>query len=176
MQKVKLDELNRLSKDEFAKADKNNFVIVLDNVRSMNNVGSVFRTADAFLASSIYICGITATPPHREIQKTALGATETVTWAYHEETALALKQLKELGYKIYALEQTAESILLHNFKPMQTEKYAFVLGNEVEGVSVEALTYCDGSIEIPQYGSKHSLNVSVACGILAWDFVAKCCI
>ena len=174
MKKLKLEELNRIDEGQFKSAKKHNFVLVLDSIRSLNNVGSVFRTADAFLAESIYLCGITGTPPHRDIHKTALGATETVDWEHKSSISELLQELKESGYTIISLEQTNESILLNSFKPVATRKYAFVLGNEVDGVSEEALALTDLCIEIPQYGTKHSLNVSVATGILVWDYIAKC--
>lgn len=173
MIKLKLEELNRISEADFKAIDKNDFVLVLDSVRSLNNVGSVFRTADAFLAEKIYLCGITGTPPHRDIHKTALGATDTVEWHHEADIALLLAALKQQGYMIVALEQTNESITLNKFKPQLNIKYAFVLGNEVDGVSNEALTLSNMCIEIPQFGTKHSLNVSVATGILVWDYISK---
>lgn len=173
MIKLKLEELNRISASAFKETDKNDFVLVLDSVRSLNNVGSVFRTADAFLAEKIYLCGITGTPPHRDIHKTALGATDTVAWHYEADIALLLATLKQQGYIIVALEQTNESITLNKFEPKLHSKYAFVLGNEVDGVSNEALNLSDMCLEIPQFGTKHSLNVSVATGILVWDYIFK---
>ncbi len=173
MKKLKLEELNRISDSEFKEAVKHQFVLVLDSVRSLNNVGSVFRTADAFLAEKIYLCGITGTPPHRDIHKTALGATDTVAWEHREDIASLLQELKDNHYQIIALEQTNQSVLLHQFNPNMDTKYAFVLGNEVDGVSDEALALTDISIEIPQFGTKHSLNVSVATGILVWDYISK---
>ncbi len=173
MKKLVLDELNRVSVPEFKGQEKNNFVIVLDNIRSMNNVGSAFRTCDAFAASKLYLTGITATPPHREITKTAIGAQDSVDWEHVEDTAVLLDQLKSEGYKIAAIEQTDASVSLLEFQPESDDKYAFVFGNEVFGVSDEALEKVDIALEIPQYGTKHSLNISVCCGIISWDFIAK---
>lgn len=166
-----MDELGRMTVSEFKEAAKNPVVVVLDNIRSMHNVGSVFRTADAFLVEAICLCGYTAQPPHRDIQKTALGATETVDWLYYNATVDAIDDLKERGYSVYAIEQTAGSILLQNFKADPIQKLAVVFGNEVEGVSDELLKLVDGSIEIPQLGTKHSLNISVAAGIVMWKLV-----
>ena len=166
MRKLTMDELHRLSKDQFDAVEKLPVVIVLDNIRSLSNVGSVFRSADAFRIGELFLCGITACPPHREIHKTALGADETVRWRYFETTEEACRTLKEMGYKLFAVEQVADSIMLQDF---QTEpNSAFILGNEVDGVSDEALAFCDGAIEIPQEGTKHSLNVSVCSGIILW--------
>jgi 23S rRNA (guanosine2251-2'-O)-methyltransferase len=171
MRKLSMDELNRKSVDEFKQSDKMPIMIVLDNIRSMHNVGSSFRTADAFLIEGIYLCGFTAQPPHREIHKTALGATETVTWTYFEETTEAIKTLKEEGYEVWAIEQTEGSIMLDDLLMEKDEKIAVVFGNEVDGVSDEVIKICNGCIEIPQYGMKHSLNVSVAAGIVLWELV-----
>jgi len=168
-----MDELNRLSLDDFKKQEKTQVILVLDNVRSLNNVGSIFRTADAFLLEGIYLLGITATPPHREIQKTALGATESVNWKHFENPIDGIADLKERGYKIIAVEQVEKPIFLNDFKPNKKEKYAIVLGNEVEGVSDEIIKESDFCIEVPQFGTKHSLNVSVCAGILVWDFFVK---
>jgi len=165
--------LYRLTVEEFKNADKHPFVVILDNIRSQHNVGSVFRTADAFLVRGICLCGITATPPHRDIEKTALGATETVYWEYFDNTLEAINKLKGLGYTIMAVEQTSESISLLQYAPDPETKTAFVFGHEVLGVSEEALALCDGAIEIPQFGTKHSLNVSVSAGIVLWDAVTK---
>jgi len=162
-------ELNRKSIDGFKSAEKTPLVVVLDNIRSMNNVGSVFRTADAFLVEQIILCGFTPQPPHRDIQKTALGATETVQWTYQETTAAALSALHAEGYILMAVEQTEGSIMLDELIIDPTKKMALVFGNEVEGVSDEALALCDGYIEIPQSGMKHSLNISVATGIVLWE-------
>lgn len=148
-------------------------VLVLDNVRSMMNTGSVFRTADAFLLEGIYLCGITATPPHREIHKTALGATESVYWEYFEETSQAIARLREKGFQVLALEQAGGSVALQDFRPVAKQKYALVFGHEVKGVGEEVLKLCDGCLEIPQFGTKHSLNVSVTAGIVVWDFHCK---
>jgi tRNA G18 (ribose-2'-O)-methylase SpoU len=173
MLKKQMDELERLSKDEFQYATKSPLIIVLDNVRSMHNVGSVFRTSDAFLVEKIYLCGFTPTPPHREIQKTALGATESVTWEAIAETHLLINNLKEEGYLVYAVEQTHNSVALNQFTPSKDSKIALVFGNEAEGVSEETILACDGAIEIPQFGSKHSFNISVSAGIVLWDIFNK---
>lgn len=164
-----MDDLNRISVEEFKQTDKIPLVIILDNIRSMHNVGSVFRTSDAFLVNRIILCGFTPRPPHRDINKTALGATETVNWQYQESTLDAVNELKAEGYKIYGIEQVDNSIELEKFTFDKNEKIAIVLGNEVEGVDEEVLKQCDGSIEIPQFGTKHSLNVSVAAGIVIWE-------
>ena len=159
-----MEELHRLSKEAYADVEKLPVVVVLDNVRSLSNVGAVFRSADAFRIGEVFLCGITACPPHREIHKTALGADETVPWRYFETTEAACRELKAMGYKIYAVEQVEGSVMLQNFKAEQ--KMAFIMGNEVEGVGEEVLPFCDGAIEIPQEGTKHSLNVSVCSGII----------
>jgi len=166
-----MDDLNRKTTEEFKNASKLPVILVLDNVRSMNNVGSVFRTADAFLVEAIYLCGVTAQPPHREIQKTALGATETVNWKHFESTLEAVNALKAEGYKIYAVEQADKSIMLNKFTPA-SGNIALVFGNEVTGVEQAVIDVCDACIEIPQFGTKHSLNISVSAGILVWE-VAK---
>ena len=172
MRKLSMDELGRKSVADFKLADKKPLVVVMDNIRSMHNVGSVFRTSDAFLISGICLCGFTPQPPHRDIHKTALGATESVDWLYYENTADAVTALKEQGYKVYAIEQTQGSISLEQFRAnVNNETLAFVFGNEVEGVSEEVLAICDGAIEIPQYGMKHSLNISVAAAIVLWEMV-----
>ncbi|SKA07908.1 SpoU rRNA Methylase family protein [Sediminibacterium ginsengisoli] len=165
-----MDELGRKTVDEFRMADKQPLMIVLDNIRSMHNVGSVFRTADAFLAEGICLCGYTPQPPHRDIHKTALGATETVDWLYFASTLEAVNALKEKGYKVYAVEQAQGSISLEAYTAPQG-KLAVVFGNEVEGVDAAVLAQCDGCIEIPQLGMKHSLNISVAAGIVLWELV-----
>lgn len=170
MRKLKINELNRISADEFHKKEKLPLVVVLDNVRSLHNVGSVFRTSDAFLVENIYLCGITATPPHAEIHKTALGAEDTVNWKYYEQTQDAVTELKKEGYEVYAVEQVQNSIMLQNLQLDSAKKYAIILGNEVKGVQQEVVDMCDGYIEIPQFGTKHSLNVSVTGGILIWEF------
>ncbi|MEZ5015101.1 MAG: RNA methyltransferase [Chitinophagales bacterium] len=173
MQKTPNDALPRLTVDAFLHAEKNPFVVVLDNVRSLNNIGSVFRTADAFLLSGICLCGITATPPHRDIEKTALGATANVVWEYFDHTVDAIRALKDSGYKIYAVEQTDVAVYLQEFRVEKGEKAAFVFGHEVMGVSDDVLSLCDGCIEIPQFGTKHSLNIAVSVGIVLWDVLAK---
>ena len=173
MRKLLNSELKRKTVDDFKKADKLPVIIVLDNVRSMNNIGSVFRTADAFLVNSIYLCGITATPPHRDIQKTALGATDSVNWKYFKDTHLAVSELKQEGYKIYSLEQVEESISLLGFNPDPNDKIAFVFGHEIKGVAQEIIDISDHSIEIPQLGTKHSFNISVSTGIVLWDYYCK---
>lgn len=170
MRKLKITELNRISADEFKDAPKIPLVVVLDNIRSLNNVGSVFRTSDAFLVERIYLCGITATPPHAEIHKTALGAEYSVDWVYVEETSTAIESLKRDGYTVYAIEQVEGSIMLDTIQLDPSVKYAIVMGNEVKGVQQTVVDACDGCIEIPQYGTKHSLNVSVTTGIVVWDF------
>jgi 23S rRNA (guanosine2251-2'-O)-methyltransferase len=171
MRKLEMDELNRKSVSEFRESAKNSIVVVLDNIRSMHNVGSVFRTADAFLLQGIYLCGYTPKPPHRDIHKTALGATETVEWKYFPKIADALAALRLQGYKIWAVEQVENSLALHRIGAERRENLAVVFGNEVEGISPEALLQADGSIEIPQWGTKHSLNISVAAGIVLWELV-----
>jgi tRNA G18 (ribose-2'-O)-methylase SpoU len=178
MRKLSMEELNRKTTEEFKKATKLPFIIVLDNVRSMNNVGSIFRTADAFLLQSIYLCGVTAQPPHREIQKTALGATETVDWKYFDNTLDAVNSLKNEGFKIYAVEQADKSIMLNEFNlapcpPRGERKFALVFGNEISGVEQAVINVCDGCIEIPQYGTKHSLNLAVSVGIVVWEIANK---
>lgn len=173
MKKLSMDELNRLSVEDFKKQEKTQVILVLDNIRSLNNVGSIFRTADAFLLEGIYLLGITATPPHREIQKTALGATESVNWKHFEDALDGIKELKEQGFKIISVEQVENPTYLNTFMPNKSEKYAIVLGNEVEGVSDTIIKESDLCIEVPQYGTKHSLNVSVCAGILVWDFFVK---
>ena len=167
MRKLTTDELNRLSKEEFNQAEKMPIIIVLDNIRSLSNVGAFFRTADAFRVEALYLCGITACPTHREIHTTALGADETVKWRYFETTEAACQALKAEGYGIFAVEQIEGSIALQDFE--FRPKTAYVLGNEVEGVAEEALPFCDGAIELPQEGTKHSLNVSVCAGIVLWE-------
>lgn len=166
MRKLSMDELNRISKDDFEQADKLPIIIVLDNIRSLSNVGAFFRTADAFRIKELFLCGITACPPHREIHKTALGADETVKWRYFDTTEAACQALKAEGYKIFAVEQVVGSVPLQDFG--FESHTAYILGNEVEGVSEDALSYCDGAIELPQAGTKHSINVSVCAGIVMW--------
>lgn len=171
--KLANEELGRLDIESFRKEDKNQLIAILDNVRSLNNIGSVFRTADAFAIKAVYLCGITAKPPHREINKTALGATESVNWTYFEDTQTAVKKLKEDGWRVYAIEQTENSIMLNEFKPLSDEKIALIFGHEVKGVEQKVINQCDGVIEIPQKGTKHSLNISVSAGVVIWDLVNK---
>lgn len=166
-----MEELHRKSVDEVKESDKNPVIAVLENVRSAYNVGSVFRTADAFLIESIYITGYTAAPPHKEITKTALGAQDSVDWKYFKTTGEAIEELKNEGYKIFAVEQVSDSILLQNINDLSVEKMAFIFGNEVKGVEQETILLCDGCVEIPQFGMKHSLNISVAAGIVLWEAV-----
>jgi tRNA G18 (ribose-2'-O)-methylase SpoU len=173
MRKLGMDELNRLSVNQFRQSEKTPIVVVLDNIRSMHNVGSGFRTADAFLVRGIYLCGFTPQPPHRDIHKTALGATETVEWKYFATTAAAVMALREAGYTVFAVEQTEGSVPLQEVCPRFSGPLAVVFGNEVEGVGAEALAVCDGAIEIPQWGMKHSLNISVAAGIVLWELVRE---
>ena len=173
MQKRTMQELNRLSVDEFKASEKLPVMIVLDNIRSQNNTGSVFRTADAFRLQGICLCGITATPPHREIHKTALGSTESVDWHYFPSTMEAVRSLKSKGYTVLAVEQAAGSVLLPDFHPPQESRVAVIFGNEVNGIEDEVMQHVDGCIEIPQFGTKHSINVSVAAGIVIWDLVSK---
>lgn len=166
MRKLSTDELNRLSKEDFEKAEKLPIIIVLDNIRSLSNVGAFFRSADAFRIEELFLCGITACPPHREIHKTALGADETVKWRYFETAEAACQILKAENYRIFAVEQVEDSIALQNF---EFEPHtAYVLGNEVDGVNEEVLSFCDGAVELPQEGTKHSINVSVCAGIIMW--------
>lgn len=173
MQKLKTDALNRLSTDEFKKAEKVAVIVVLDNVRSALNIGSVFRTCDAFLIEAIYLVGICATPPNRDIQKSALGATETVTWKYFENIKDCIASLREQQYELLTIEQSDKSVQLHEFFPNPDKKYAFIFGNEVDGVSDFAMQYCNASIEVPQFGMKHSMNVSVCAGIVLWEIIRK---
>ncbi len=173
MRKLKITELNRISKDEFKKVEKMPLIVVLDHVRSLYNVGSVFRSSDAFCVESIYLCGITATPPQVEIHKTALGAEDSVDWKYYDDTKSAVRDLKECGVEVLAVEQVEGSTMLQSFQPQKGKRYAIILGNEVKGVQQEVVDLCDGCIEIPQFGTKHSLNVSVTAGILIWEFARK---
>ena len=173
MRKLKITELNRLTAEEYKTSDKTPVVVILDHVRSLNNVGSVFRTADAFRMEAVYLCGITAIPPNAEIHKTALGAEETVEWRYFKETLDAVSELKRMGYVICALEQVEGSISLEMLSLDKDKKYAVIVGHEVKGVQQEVLDVCDICVEIPQSGTKHSLNVSVAAGIVLWDFFRK---
>jgi 23S rRNA (guanosine2251-2'-O)-methyltransferase len=166
-----MDELPRENRIGFHQADKLPVILMLENIRSMHNVGSVFRTADAFLANAIYLCGYTPRPPHRDIHKTALGATESVSWKYVENSIKEVELLKKNGYRVVGVEQVEESIPLQNFKLAEGEKMVLIFGNEVEGVSEELLRCCDACIEIPQFGMKHSLNISVAAGMVLWELV-----
>ena len=166
--KLKVEELNRPEIDQFKAIEKLPVIVILDNIRSFHNVGSVFRTADAFRFEQIILCGITPQPPHREIHKTALGATESVEWYYQENTIDVVKDLKLKGVQVLSLEQTSDSVMMQDFKPNKDLKYAIVLGNEVFGVQQEVIDLCDSVIEIPQEGTKHSLNVSVSAGMLMW--------
>jgi len=173
MRKLRNIELNRITVDEFKTIRKTPLVVVLDNIRSCNNIGSVFRTADALLIEKIYLCGITATPPNAEIRKTALDAEKSVEWEYHEKTEDVVSELQNKGYKVYAIEQVENSISLLDYMPAAKEKIAIVLGNEVKGVQQKVVNICDGSIEIPQFGTKHSFNISVSAGIVLWDIFRK---
>ena len=169
MKKLVGADLHRLSVSEFKSAEKWPFVVVLDNVRSMNNVGSVMRTCDAFLCDTLYLCGITAKPPHRDITKTAIGAENSVNWVYNASCLDVVLNLKTQGYKVYAIEQTSDSVFLQNMEFLN-EKVAFVFGNEIDGVDSDVIHACDGVIEIPQLGTKHSFNISVSCGMLLWEY------
>lgn len=173
LRKLKITEMNRLTVEEFKEVDKLSLVVVLDEVRSLHNIGAVFRTSDAFLVNCIYLCGITATPPHPEMHKTALGAEYTVDWKYFKRTQDAVNELHNEGYTVLAIEQCAGSTLLDELVLEKGRKYAIVLGNEVKGVQQEVVDMCDGCIEIPQFGTKHSLNVSVTAGIMIWEFAHK---
>jgi 23S rRNA (guanosine2251-2'-O)-methyltransferase len=173
MRKLKNAELGRKSLEAFREAPKIPLVVVLDNVRSLNNVGSVFRTADAFAAEAIYLCGITGTPPNREIQKTALGATESVQWNYFEKTLEAVAKLKQENYRVIGIEQAENATMLNVFIPAEGEKLALVFGNEVNGVEQEVINVCDEVIEIPQWGTKHSMNIAVSVGVVMWDLLNK---
>ena len=173
MRKLENSELERKSIDDFKKADKTPIIIVLDDIRSLNNIGSVFRTSDAFLIEKIYLCGITASPPNKEIHKTALGATETVTWEHQKNVLNVIENLKKEDVLVYAIEQVENAVFLNDFQPKKNQKYALVFGNEVYGVSQEAIKICDGCIEIPQLGTKHSLNISVSAGVVVWDLFQK---
>ena len=173
MRKLKLDELNRVDIAAFKEQEKLPVIVVLDNVRSMHNVGSVFRTADGFSVEQVFLCGITAQPPHREIEKTALGATQSVTWRHFEDTLVAIEHLRKDGYQIIAIEQAEGSTMLNTFEPDAAAKYALIFGNEVTGVSDEAMSTIDHCIEIPQFGTKHSFNIVISAGIVLWDFFAK---
>ncbi len=173
MRKLRNSELDRLSVVEYKEMVKTPITVVLDNVRSCNNIGSVFRTSDALLIENIMLCGITATPPNKDIHKTALDAEKSVPWEYFEETEAAVKKLKELGYRVFAVEQVEHSISLPDYTPEKDQKLALIFGNEVKGVQQSVVNLCDGAIEIPQYGTKHSFNISVSAGIVLWDLVYK---
>ncbi len=173
MRKLKITEMHRLTVDEFKQADKMPLVVVLDNVRSLHNVGAVFRTSDAFRVERICLCGITAVPPQPEIHKTALGAEDSVEWTYYKDTADAVHALRAAGYTVYAVEQAEGSIMLQDFQLEDGKRYAVVLGNEVKGVRQDVVDSCDGCLEIPQYGTKHSLNVSVTAGMVIWEMFKK---
>ena len=170
MKKLRTIEMNRLSVEEFKEAEKLPLIVVLDDVRSMHNVGSVFRTGDAFRIEAVYLCGITSTPPMTEIHKTALGAEDSVSWKYFPTAMEALQELKSDGYEVFSIEQAHGSTMLQDFKPEQEKRYAVVLGNEVKGVHQEVIDASDGCLEIPQFGTKHSMNVSVTAGIIIWHF------
>lgn len=171
MRKLGMEELGRKTVEEFKASEKTPLVVVLDNIRSMHNVGSVFRTCDAFLVESLLLCGYTPQPPHRDINKTALGATDTVSWQYFPTTLAAVEHLKAQGFQVWALEQAMNSLPLQKSATIEAQKLAIVLGNEVEGVQQDVLAHCDGCLEIPQFGMKHSLNVSVAAGMVLWELV-----
>ncbi len=173
MRKLENKELERKSVADFKEAEKTPITIVLDDIRSLHNIGSVFRTSDAFLIEKIYLCGITAVPPNKEIHKTALGATETVAWEYQKEVTDVIAHLQEENWSVFAIEQVENAVFLQDFKVDLNKKYALVFGNEVYGVSQKAISLCEGSIEIPQLGTKHSLNISVSAGIVVWDLFQK---
>ena len=173
MRKLENSELDRLSVDGFKAVTKTPLIVVLDNIRSLNNIGSVFRTSDAFRIEKIYLCGITATPPHKDIQKTALGSTESVDWEYAESSLALLKKLQSNDIQVLSIEQAEKATMLNEFTPKKNQKYALVFGNEVKGVSQEVVNNSNQVIEIPQYGTKHSLNVSVSCGVVLWDVFSK---
>lgn len=173
MRKLENSELDRKSIEDFKKSEKTPLILVLDDIRSLHNIGSVFRTADAFLIEKIILCGITATPPNKEIHKTALGATETVAWEHHENVLEVIENLKKQNVRTLAIEQVESSIFLQDFTVEKNQKYALVFGNEVYGVAQEAVAICDGCIEIPQLGTKHSLNIAVSAGIVVWDLFQK---
>ncbi|QTD36277.1 RNA methyltransferase [Polaribacter batillariae] len=173
MRKLKNNELNRITVDEFKSVKKTPLIVVLDNVRSLNNIGSVFRTSDAFLIEKIYLCGISATPPNKDIHKTALGATESVDWEYAKDTLELVKKLKAESVKVLSIEQAENSTKLNDFQPKKGEKYAIVMGNEVKGVQQEVVNASNLCIEIPQLGTKHSLNISVTTGVVLWDLFQK---
>ena len=173
MRKLKNSELDRLSVEDFKRSKKTPLIVVLDNIRSLNNIGSVFRTCDAFLIEKIYLCGITAKPPHKDIHKTALGSTDSVAWEYAKNTLELINKLKDSGIKIISIEQAENATMLNDFNPNQQTTYAVIFGNEVKGVSQEVVNSSDIVIEIPQYGTKHSLNISVSAGVVIWDLFSK---
>ncbi|MFD1293096.1 RNA methyltransferase [Lutibacter holmesii] len=173
MRKLKNSELGRLNVEDFKKTDKIPLIVILDNIRSLNNIGSVFRTSDAFLIEKIYLCGITAQPPHKEIHKTALGATESVAWEYVEDTLSLVQKLQREDVLVASIEQAENSTLLQDFAIVPNQKYAIVMGNEVKGVQQEVVSASNFCIEIPQFGTKHSLNISVSCGVVLWDLFKK---
>ncbi|WP_053978168.1 RNA methyltransferase [Mangrovimonas xylaniphaga] len=173
MRKLKNSELDRLSVEEFKTSEKTPLIIVLDNIRSLNNIGSVFRTSDAFLVEKIYLCGITATPPHKDIHKTALGSTDTVTWEYAKDTMEVVEKLQAENVKVVSIEQAENAVMLNDFTPEANTRYALVFGNEVKGVAQKVVSASDMVLEIPQYGTKHSLNISVSCGVVVWDVFSK---
>ena len=173
MRKLKNSELDRLDSNEFKSAKKTPILIILDNIRSLNNVGSVFRTSDAFLVEKIYLCGITGTPPHKDIHKTALGSTDSVDWEYYKNTLDLVNELKNKGIEVISIEQAEKATMLNEFIPEIGVKYAFVFGNEVKGVSQDVVNHCNMVLEIPQYGTKHSLNISVSVGVVIWDVFNK---
>ena len=173
MRKLANDELNRLNIEGYKKAKKTPLILILDNIRSLNNIGSVFRTADAFLIEKIYLCGITAQPPHKDIHKTALGATESVDWEYYENTSDLVLELQKKNIHIIAIEQAQNATMLNNLSVEKEQKYALVFGNEVKGVAQDVVTKSDSVLEIPQFGTKHSLNISVSVGVVIWDIWAK---
>ena len=173
MRKIKNSELNRLSVEGFKAAKKSPLIVILDNVRSLNNVGSIFRSADAFRIQHIYLCGITATPPHKEIQKTALGSTEAVDWSYAKDTLAVVEKLQSVNVKVMAIEQAENATVLQDFYPNNQSIYALVFGHEVKGVNQAVVNQCDGVIEIPQFGTKHSLNIAVSGGVVMWDLFSK---
>ncbi len=173
MKKLKLDELNRVDVDTFKSQEKLPVVILLDNVRSMHNIGSIFRTADGFAVEKILLCGISAQPPHRDIEKTALGATSSVDWEYYPNSLAAVEKYREMGYRIVAIEQAQGSLWLHQHQPQTNQKYVLIFGNEVNGVADEVMENIDNCIEIPQFGTKHSFNIVISAGIVLWDFFSK---
>lgn len=173
MRKIKNSELNRLSLEGFKAAKKSPLIVILDNVRSLNNVGSIFRSADAFRIQHIYLCGITATPPHKDIQKTALGSTEAVNWSYAKDTLAVVEKLQSVNVKVMAIEQAENATMLQDFYPNNQSIYALVFGHEIKGVNQAVVNQCDGVIEIPQFGTKHSLNIAVSGGVVLWDLFSK---